>query len=300
MDDQIKNQQPKQVQVHFENSFVQNNRNDEQLCQKTDVQLMKSTLYQCNSCLFQTDKKSIMNRHSRVHLAQKRKSMERLCSDNSYNYNVEESKLKKFPLSDETTSCTFQQQEQLKILNKSEIGEKKDQNDSKPDSNQNHSYCSDCDIQFSSIITFQHHRSNYCQKYKTIEAIVHVDLKNGNKMINHGSIIQESSNNQIKPQMININKEAKTKFVQNTSNKVLTQPINNHIINNLQSNTFAPDNKTNSLGSAVRMGDMVYLPLFKLPFHDDQKKIQNFEQSEQTIKCPSNEELVGLFYLIIR
>ena len=40
------------------------------------LQLVKSVIFQCNSCLFQTDKKSIMNRHSRVHLAQKRKAME--------------------------------------------------------------------------------------------------------------------------------------------------------------------------------------------------------------------------------
>lgn len=38
------------------------------------------------------------------------------------------------------------------------------------------SYCKDCDIQFSSIKTYEHHRNNYCQKYKTIEAVVPVEV----------------------------------------------------------------------------------------------------------------------------
>ena len=42
------------------------------------------------------------------------------------------------------------------------------------------SYCKDCDIQFSSIKTYQHHRNNYCQKYKTIESVVPVDVTNAN------------------------------------------------------------------------------------------------------------------------
>lgn len=42
------------------------------------------------------------------------------------------------------------------------------------------SYCKDCDIQFSSIKTYQHHRNNYCQKYKTIESVVPIDVSNAN------------------------------------------------------------------------------------------------------------------------
>ena len=107
----------------------------------TSMPLIKSVIYQCNSCLFQTDKKSIMNRHSRVHLAQKRKAME------------EPNK----PVVEPAT----------------QVEEKKSPTVEKQ------SYCTDCDIQFSSINTFQHHRNNYCQKYKTIEAIVPLDQLTG-------------------------------------------------------------------------------------------------------------------------
>lgn len=110
-----------------------------------NVKLMKSIMYQCNHCLFQTDKISIMNRHSRVHLPQKRKQMEELSSssnaDNSQPVDVNDTAGKSVGVS----------------------------------------YCKECDIQFSSVKTYLHHRNNYCQKYKTIESVIQVKVKDGSE-----------------------------------------------------------------------------------------------------------------------
>jgi hypothetical protein len=114
-----------------------------------NVQLLKSVIFQCNNCLFQTDKKSIMNRHSRVHLPQKRKQMEENVNAASNN-----------------NSLSTDQSESLLLPDSLETA----QND------KTKAYCKECDIQFSSIKTFLHHRNNYCQKYKTIEAIVPVEV----------------------------------------------------------------------------------------------------------------------------
>ncbi len=282
-----------QAQIRIENSFGQNSYNEERSSNRTDVQLVKSTIYQCNSCLFQTDKKSIMNRHSRVHLAQKRKSMESFSSDQ--NSNADELKPRQNSQDqEEITSVVIQKQcDILKNFGNSEL---KEQKDSKPNDSQNQSYCSDCDIQFSSISTFQHHRSNYCQKYKTIEAIVPVDLVNCSNVTNNGIAVQEPSKYQAKVaqesriQTSSSNKKAKTQFFNNNDNNVFEQTINNHI----QSKPFVPEDKTSSLGGAVRMGDMVYLPLFKLSSQQVQNRLQKPEQLINSRECVPNEQLVSM------
>ena len=175
--------------------------------------LIKSVIYQCNSCLFQTDKKSIMNRHSRVHLAQKRKAMEEPKTAGVVAAQVEEEK---------SPATTVEKQ----------------------------SYCTDCDIQFSSVNTFQHHRNNYCQKYKTIEAIVPLDQVAGTqeKVAGDKQSCQEKSG------------KLKRKL------NVAGAEADLIMASRLQGKGMAPS-------GAVQMGDMVYLPLFKVseqsskPFH---------------------------------
>lgn len=138
--------------------------------ENTGVRLVKSVIYQCNSCMFQTDKKSIMNRHSRVHLAQKRKSMEDLLENNNCDLTGSESgsnKIQKFDINNNSKLRDVE-----RPIEKSGIASADEQSKLK-------SYCTDCDIQFSSVTTYQHHRNNYCQKYKTIEAIVPMDKASG-------------------------------------------------------------------------------------------------------------------------
>ncbi len=110
-----------------------------------------------------------MNRHSRVHLAQKRKSMEDLLENNNSDLSSNESGSSKIPKLDnhqEDKVHTEKLAHESKLLTMS--------------NHKKQSYCTDCDIQFSSVSTYQHHRNNYCQKYKTIEAILPLDKANGN------------------------------------------------------------------------------------------------------------------------
>lgn len=65
------------------------------------------------------------------------------------------------------------------------------------------SYCTDCDIQFSSVTTYQHHRNNYCQKYKTIEAIVPLDKASGSSQEKKDAL------------QVNLSYSLKKHFVQN-------------------------------------------------------------------------------------
>lgn len=112
-----------------------------------------------------------MNRHSRVHLAQKRKQMEELSTvENTTNSSVLSSKKPNLINESPITAAAA-------VINddsSSSISTSSAQND------KSMSYCKDCDIQFSSIKTYQHHRTNYCQKYKTIESVVPVDVTNAN------------------------------------------------------------------------------------------------------------------------
>lgn len=132
------------------------------------VQMVKSVVYQCNNCLFQTDKKSLMNRHSRVHLADKRKTMEDCVNESN-------------ELTKKSIKIEQQDPQRLKPSNNEESQK---------------SYCNDCDIQFSSVSTYQHHRNNYCQKYKTIEAVVSVDQSNTTK--NDEKKVSQRSNEETK------------------------------------------------------------------------------------------------------
>lgn len=169
------------------------------------TQLIKSVIYQCNSCLFQTDKKSIMNRHSRVHLAQKRKAMEE--------------------------SSATQQNEQV---NKQPLINKRNESN-----NEHISYCKDCDISFSSTVTYQHHRDNYCQKYKTIEAVVALEKSTDSKPKS--------------PQP----KEA-VKLIQNKDQiKTNVVPLNHSVQSPQPPLQGAPP-------GAVQMGDLVYIPVYKV------------------------------------
>lgn len=111
-----------------------------------------------------------MNRHSRVHLAQKRKSMEDLLENNNCDLTGSESgsnKIQKFDINNNSKLRDVE-----RPIEKSGIASADEQSKLK-------SYCTDCDIQFSSVTTYQHHRNNYCQKYKTIEAIVPMDKASG-------------------------------------------------------------------------------------------------------------------------
>jgi hypothetical protein len=114
--------------------------------------LVKTEIYQCNHCLFTTDKKALMNKHSRVHLPQKRKAMEDLNSS----HGAKEAK---------PDDHIDEDHDRLR------------QHDTNPNQilttqSKNQSYCTECEIQFSSMKTFLHHKTHYCQKYKTIEAVL--------------------------------------------------------------------------------------------------------------------------------
>lgn len=186
------------------------NKSNDYPIKKQHVQMVKSIVYQCNSCLFQTDKKSLMNRHSRVHLADKRKSMED-CTDatNELNNNKKSNII-------ELINTVTNYEDNTKKVEKS--------------------YCSDCDIQFSSVNTYQHHRNNYCQKYKTIEAVVTVEPPPPPKVLTHS----------------------------HEGTKKTASP------------------------NAVRMGDMVYLPMFKLN-EPEITKTSSFPPSYVNLK---NENMV--------
>jgi hypothetical protein len=170
--------------------IVKETQNTDQASEKPsdNIQLVKSIIYQCNSCLFQTDKKSIMNRHSRVHLAQKRKQMEEPNDLNKINNQKSSHATNKLGESSKI-SGTQSVEKSIKSdnmapgINSSTVNDK------------SQSYCTDCDIQFSSITTFQHHRNNYCQKYKTIEAIVPVDMISNNKLNQESNYTQEKVSN---------------------------------------------------------------------------------------------------------
>ena len=172
-----------------------------------DIQLLKSVIYQCNNCLFQTDKKSIMNRHSRVHLPQKRKQMEMQQTDSA-----------------SSPSAAFMQ------TNKNGSSSLSTAKATMEDDNENNTtYCRDCDIQFSSVKTYMHHRTNYCQKYKTIEAIVPVEVGKDKaaaatatarvmattKLVQpkqQSFVITAQTNNQTAKQEFSTNQQASNKF----------------------------------------------------------------------------------------
>ena len=138
----------------------------------TSTQLVKSYIFQCNSCSFQTDKKSLMNKHSRVHLPLKRKAMEESSAELRGDETSESNPAHDNDEADhaEGVKSASVQETQRNLLNKPQLNLLA--------LDKTKAYCQECEIQFSSIHTFMHHRNNYCQKYKTIEAIVPVEPKN--------------------------------------------------------------------------------------------------------------------------
>lgn len=153
--DEIKNQSFDSSQVQYQSNVTNSTQIKNLNENSSSVQLLKSVIYQCSYCLFQTDKKSAINRHSRVHLPQKRKQME------------EESSSSSLTKTDSSESLITRDSIKSKSPILSPVSS--DVND------KTKSYCKDCDIQFSSLKTYQHHRDNYCQKYKTIESVVSVE-----------------------------------------------------------------------------------------------------------------------------
>jgi hypothetical protein len=189
------------------------------------VQLVKVDMYQCNYCLFQTDKKSAMNKHSRVHLPQKRKEMEESSPTSPSN------------------QCTTSSVSSL--LNK--------------ETDMTNSYCSECDIHFSSMKTFLHHRNNYCQKFKTIESIVPLEMTT--KANIESTTTPPSSSFNIESSSYLKRNSVINQMETETENEFKSNPkfSENHDILLNPTNTVAV-----APPGALRMGDLVYLPIYKL------------------------------------
>lgn len=119
-----------------------------------------------------------MNRHSRVHLAQKRKQMEESSTGNnssSADFTVSSSSSSTQNVSASCSSALMNNSNQGVNLAGS-VNSSSSSSAAVVSNDRSKSYCKDCDIQFSSIKTYEHHRNNYCQKYKTIEAVVPVEV----------------------------------------------------------------------------------------------------------------------------
>ena len=138
------------------------------------LNLVKTEIYQCSYCTFTTDKKCTINKHSRVHLAQKRKAMEELNSsskdlkDTNENKNIDTS-------SSSNSYCPKKLFIKVKDKKSNDFDNQGEQVAKMPTSRTsslNQTYCNECEIQFSSMKTFMHHKTHYCQKYKTIEAVL--------------------------------------------------------------------------------------------------------------------------------
>jgi hypothetical protein len=236
---------------------------------ESNIQLVKSVLYQCNSCLFQTDKKVIMNRHSRVHLPQKRKAMEELQTPiNITTLNV----LKNDQTTPPPPKTPPPPPSTIRLTNSN-------------DNQHNKSYCKDCDIQFSSINTYQHHRNNYCQKYKTIEAVVPIE---STSTMNSKNIIKKSQKS---------NENLNSKHQNNTQNDGEQLTVNPLIqLNSRRENSPLLNDITKGLPmNAVRMGNLVYVPVYKLNDDvkiedNDPKPLDLSKKGERNSKYYSKEE----------
>ena len=131
------------------------------------LNLVKTEIYQCSYCTFTTDKKCSINKHSRVHLAQKRKAMEEL-----YNSNKEMCEVNNDNTIISTINHNINNNKPLiKLKEKKHIDIEKQSENTKVSSSliinlndRNQTYCNECEIQFSSLKTFMHHKKHYCQK----------------------------------------------------------------------------------------------------------------------------------------
>ncbi len=228
------------------------------------MQLVKSVIFQCNSCLFQTDKKSIMNRHSRVHLAQKRKAME-------------ESSSTVVPTSSPSGSADLIK-ENLTAIKRikndcTEETSKKNEIKKEEEEEATNSYCKDCDIKFSSASTYQHHRNNYCQKYKTIEAVVALDSNKTGLAVGVKQLKQpnQTSNDVIASTGNKPPSEILKPTVQLSKTTDTSGQISNSFYLPSYQRSPSPSMQTPPPG-AVQMGDLVYIPVYKV----SQKKPHQF------------------------
>jgi len=227
------------------------------------LQLVKSVIFQCNSCLFQTDKKSIMNRHSRVHLAQKRKAMEESTplaaaaaaptpSTPTTTINNSIDKLNSFSSSSSTTTTTTTDSDNNEDLL---------------------SYCKDCDIKFSSTTTYQHHRNNYCQKYKTIEAILPIQSVNkpplplSTPTTTTTTTTTTPNQTQIKQQ--NTTEQSKSLNIMSDSNNNQIKYFNQ--IKPIMTSSSSSSSTPSPPPGAVQMGDLVYIPVYKVNNNNNNK-----------------------------
>lgn len=210
-----------------------------------------------------------MNKHSRIHLPQKRKAMEEApLNDLEANANVSIDSIKS-------------NVEQFDTKSKAQSG----------------SYCSECDIQFSSLKTFLHHRNNYCQKFKTI--VIPVDLVKSAQ--DNSSHLQQSKSRQNNNKSSAPNKSTSSSSELTLPNEELFDTKKPNLINeskakqtNSKAAAISVINSTESIAKkvepflapnanfyemmmmkkqpfgaphppAVRMGDTVYLPAYKMP-----------------------------------
>lgn len=269
---------------------IENNEMDKEK-NSQDINQTKTVIYQCNSCLFQTDKKSNMNKHSRVHLPQKRKAMEESTLQNNNN---------NIGLNDTNNLVQNENIQCLKQENKQTFSIADKQNDIKP-TEINDSYCKDCDIQFSSMKTYLHHRNNYCQKYKTIEI-----SPNDNKQQTLASLVPNKTprtiqtnktNEELKNYMSDDDRINKNKKNENVNSLIVNNPKNQDEISqsmpsfssNIPSIYSSPissfhipkqqlisnNNSSNNPPNAVCMGDLVYLPVYKLNNQKESTKESN-------------------------
>jgi hypothetical protein len=273
-----------------------------------DINQIKNVIYQCNSCLFQTDKKSIMNKHSRVHLPQKRKAMEESTLQNNNNNS----------LSDSSEKFLTENNQSLQNLVTNYLSDK--QNDDTLNEKTN-SYCKDCDIQFSSMKTYLHHRNIYCQKYKTIElspnearqqTLISLNPNKAPKSIQMSKNDEETKAYMSEDDKININKKNeiinklsvnKTKIqdeptfspvsiqsIPSSSSNIKIPPIPSSISSfSIQKQQLVnPKNSSNNPPNAVCMGDLVYLPVYKINKNNDPSNETNLNMPIQVpIQIPS-------------
>ena len=252
-----------------------------------NIQLFKSVIYQCNNCLFQTDKKTAMNRHSRVHLAQKRKQMEELQQPAAVQNKSSTPSITTPP---DTSANILQAQKTIAIP------------DLLNNNDKSKSYCKDCDIQFSSIKTYQHHRNNYCQKYKTIESVVPIEMATAAESAQK-VILPKPQPDELSNKLMETTTPAKLSKLLVVSNQMPTKSsftnddeesnsidlVKTNGSNLLQTNVITPHIPPN----AVRMGDLVYLPIFKLNRPAPPENINNTTTSgSQFYQQNLNKEII--------
>ena len=248
-----------------------------------------------------------MNKHSRVHLPQKRKEMEEMAASASSPNSISSSRANMEPdeqrLAGNYLSRPDEKQEQSKCAHSQEQTKQQNASDS---NDRTKSYCSDCDIQFSSMKTYLHHRNNYCQKFKTIEAIVPVELSSNKPSMPAEKLNNEKFNNKpnepfkakqnepnknpslqlISPQQavkISSNPDPPLSYIKTPAQTFLAS--NSEVLMPIKSKTNLVQQPVGlnsprllvspapAPPSAVRMGDLVYVPVYKLQKEPEMSKL---------------------------